>query len=231
LDYDGTLVPIAQTPELATPQPALLSLLASLSARAGAQVHLVSGRSSDVLTDWFGHLPVHLWAEHGAYYRSPDSRRWEPTVEIHIEWMPEVRRVLEEITTTTPGSFIEQKHASIAWHYRGADPESGPRQAQALRLKLTETLQGRAFDILDGRKVIEVRILGVSKAIVVERLRAELSRDPAILAVGDDWTDEDLFEALPASSVTVAVGRRKSCAKYQLPDHNAVREMLEEFVK
>jgi trehalose 6-phosphate synthase/phosphatase len=55
-------------------------------------------------------------------------------------------------------------------------------------------------------------------------------QDPDILAIGDDWTDEDLFNALPESSVTVAVGRRGSSADYQLPDDQAVRRLLEAIV-
>ncbi|MGH9374081.1 MAG: trehalose-phosphatase, partial [Vicinamibacterales bacterium] len=67
LDYDGTLVPIAPTPELAQPQADLLSLLGALAARPGTCVHLVSGRPSAVLGTWFDSLPLVLWAEHGAY--------------------------------------------------------------------------------------------------------------------------------------------------------------------
>jgi trehalose 6-phosphate synthase/phosphatase len=48
----------------------------------------------------------------------------------------------------------------------------------------------------------------------------------AILAIGDDRTDEDLFEALPASSIKVAVGVHRPGAVYVLPDYRAVRELL-----
>ena len=69
LDYDGTLVPIAQTPDLALPDPDLLDLLAALASRRDTAVHLVSGRSQELLDEWFGHLPLALWAEHGCYHR------------------------------------------------------------------------------------------------------------------------------------------------------------------
>lgn len=230
LDYDGTLVPIAPTPELARPDAALLALLGGLAARAGTNVHLVSGRPSSALTAWFGHLPVALWAEHGAYCRLSREEQWRSTLPVHTGWMSDVYPILEEITANTPGSLIEPKQASIAWHYRGADPESGVAQAHELRVRLRRVQHRHAVDVLEGRKVIEIRMTGVSKAVVARHLHVT-GHDPDILAIGDDWTDEDLFNALPESSVTVAVGRRGSSADYQLPDDQAVRRLLEAIVQ
>src|ERR1700682_2740133 len=60
LDYDGTLVPIASTPDLARPDRELLSLIAALAARPNTIVQMVSGRPRDTLEAWFGGLPVDL---------------------------------------------------------------------------------------------------------------------------------------------------------------------------
>jgi trehalose 6-phosphate synthase/phosphatase len=230
LDYDGTLVPIAPTPELASPESVLLDLLGALAARAGTSVHLVSGRPAAVLDEWFGHLPLVLWAEHGAYHRPSPFDTWESTLPVHTEWMADVYPILEQITIETPGSLIEPKRASVAWHYRGADPETGPGQAHELRVRLRHVLRRHAVEVLEGRKVIEIRMAGVSKAIVARRMLAAGADLPEILAIGDDWTDEDLFNALPESSVTIAVGRRGSSADYQLADDREVRKLLEALV-
>jgi trehalose 6-phosphate synthase/phosphatase len=219
-------VPIAPTPELAFPESDLLDLLGTLAARAGTSVHLVSGRPAAVLDEWFGHLPLDLWAEHGAYHRSSPRAEWESTLSVQTEWMADVCPILEQITAETPGSLIEQKNASLAWHYRGADPVTGPSQAHELRVRLRHVLHRHAVEVLEGRKVIEIRMAGLSKAVAAQRLLAA-GEPPEILAIGDDWTDEDLFNALPDSSVTVAVGRRGSSADYQLPDDQAVRQLLE----
>lgn len=225
LDYDGTLVPIAATPELAVPDLALISLLGRLAARPGTSVHLVSGRPTVTLSEWFGHLPLALWAEHGAYHRPVSDAPWAPTGSIRTEWIDEVYAVVAAITSETAGSMIERKSVSLAWHYRGVEPERAGVQAHELRVRLRPLLRTHALEVLEGRQVIEVRMAGVSKAVVADRLPLDDSR--AILAFGDDWTDEDLFEALPESSVTVAVGRRRSSADYQLPDEAAVRAALE----
>ena len=74
--------------------------------------------------------------------------------------------------------------------------------------------------------MIEVRLRGVSKSVVAQRVEAESGPDTVIVAIGDDRTDEELFRALPASSFTVAVGRPLTAAVFRLDDHRAVRRVL-----
>ena len=81
LDYDGTLVPFAATPDLARPDPGLVTLLGAVSARPDTEVHVVSGRAREALDHWLGHLPVWLHAEHGFWSRAPDSKEWVPAAE------------------------------------------------------------------------------------------------------------------------------------------------------
>src|SRR5439155_3971 len=69
LDYDGTLVPHASVPELATADEPLLDLLRTLAARPRTAVHVVSGRSRESLERWLGRLPIGLHADHGFWSR------------------------------------------------------------------------------------------------------------------------------------------------------------------
>jgi trehalose 6-phosphate synthase/phosphatase len=78
---------------------------------------------------------------------------------------------------------------------------------------------------VEGKKVIEVRFRGIGKAVVAHEKPAERSRRVTV-AFGDDRTDEDLFRVLPGSSITVAVGRDLTGAKYRVSDHRAVRQLL-----
>jgi trehalose 6-phosphate synthase/phosphatase len=226
LDYDGTLVPIARAPELAAPDPPLLSLLADLAARPETAVHLVSGRRRTTLENWLGDLNVALWAEHGFWHRPAHDRDWEQAEAMPGEWLKRVYPILEQFTTATPGSLIEEKNASIAWHYRMAEPEFGTRQAHELRMLLGDTLSNQPLEVLEGKKVIEVRLRGVSKAVVSQRVLAEQDPAATVLAIGDDRTDEDLFGALPDTSVTIAVGTGRTQAKYFVDDYRAVRNLL-----
>ena len=227
LDYDGTLVPIAQAPDLAVPDGELLQLLGGLAARPGTRVHLISGRSRETLDRWFATLDVSLWAEHGIYQRVAPQGPWEPTAPIPSDWTSRVSPILEQFTANTPGSLIEKKGASVAWHYRIADVEFGARQAHELRMLLGDALSNQPLEVLEGKKVIEVRLRGVNKSVVAQRILAAPGRPPAMLAIGDDRTDDDLFNALPECAIRIAVGGSRSRATHQLPDHRAVRAFLQ----
>jgi trehalose 6-phosphate synthase/phosphatase len=235
LDYDGTLVPIAQAPELAAPDPQLLSLLGALSKRPGTDVHLVSGRLRETLEGWFGKLPISLWAEHGFWHRPSAGSAWEATATQQTDWLAKVYPILEHFTASTPGSLIEKKSASVAWHYRIAEAEFGARQAHELRMVLGDALSNQPLEVLEGKKVIEIRLRGVNKGLVVQRVlnghAGASHRDArAVLAIGDDRTDEDLFAAVPPASVTVAVGDRPGNAAYRVDDWHAARELLQFLV-
>ena len=143
LDYDGTLVPFAPSPELAAPDGALLSLLAEIAALPGVDLDIVSGRPRETLEEWFGSLPLALWAEHGFWHRPSPETPWCPAANVDLDWMTRLRPILEQFTGSTPGSRIELKSASVAWHYRGAQPEFGSRQAHELSMLLGEALRNQ----------------------------------------------------------------------------------------
>jgi trehalose 6-phosphate synthase/phosphatase len=226
LDYDGTLVPLARSPELAKPDAELLTLIGQLVATSGVQIDIVSGRPHETLDAWFGHLPVALWAEHGLWHRSSAGAGWVSATTVVPNWMERIRPILDQFTTSTPGAYLEMKSASLAWHYRGVPREFGERQAHELRMLLGDLLSNQPLEVLEGKKVLEVRLRGVSKSLVAQHVREEIGPDAVIVAVGDDRTDEELFRALPPSSITVAVGRGAASATFHLDDFRAVRRVL-----
>jgi trehalose 6-phosphate synthase/phosphatase len=226
LDYDGTLVPLARSPELAAPDDELLTLLEQLTDVPGIQLDIVSGRPHETLERWFGDLPITLWAEHGFWHRRSTGGVWEAAVTVPPDWMKRVEPILEQFASRTPGAHVEIKTASLAWHYRESPRDFGIRQAHELRLLLGDLLSNQPLEVLEGKKVIEVRLRGVSKRVVAQRVAAETGSGTMIVAIGDDQTDEELFRALPSSSLTVAVGRTWSAAAFRLDDHRAVRRIL-----
>ena len=98
--------------------------------------------------------------------------------------------------------------------------------ARHLRRTLTAALHRQPVEILDGNKVVELRPRAASKGRVVRHILKRQARPPLILAVGDDRTDEDMFAALPASSVSIRVGPGPTCALHRLPDSQAVRSLV-----
>ncbi len=235
LDYDGTLSAIAPTPELAAPDAELRALLADLAGLPLHGVHIVSGRARETLEEWLGELPFHLWAEHGFWHRPARTRddadpAWTAAATLAEDWWVKVLPILESFTASTPGSRIETKSAALAWHYRLADEEFGARQAHELRMVLADALSNQPLEVLEGKKVVEVRRRGVSKAAAAVFAAADVPAGTTLVAIGDDRTDEDLFAALPADAVTVRVGDGPTAARFRLPDVAAVRTLLRRLI-
>ncbi|AGP32405.1 bifunctional alpha,alpha-trehalose-phosphate synthase (UDP-forming)/trehalose-phosphatase [Sorangium cellulosum] len=225
LDYDGTLVPFAPVPDLAAPDEELLALLRALSERD--RVHVVSGRPRADIERWFGALPLHLHAEHGFWSRPRSCDDWVPLESDAAAWKGDVRALLEDFTRRTPGSFIEEKTVTLAWHYRTADPELAGEHVRALRARLAERVSADRLELLGGAKVVEIRPRGVHKGRVVPLILDDVSARAEVIAIGDDRTDEDIFAALPPTACTIHVGGNdQSRAVYRLPDARAVRRLL-----
>jgi trehalose 6-phosphate synthase/phosphatase len=225
LDYDGTLVPLAREPELAAPDSHVTWLLNALAATPGLGVEIVSGRSKESLETWFGALQIPLWAEHGFWYRDPATMAWQPAAVIDPQWYARVLPILERFTAATPGSRLELKAASMAWHFRAAQRGFGARQAHELRMWLGDALSNQPLEVLEGHRVVEIRLRGVSKAVVA-RNHHRPGEHCLTVAIGDDRSDEDLFRALPKGSLTVAVGQALNGAQYVIPSYRTVRRLL-----
>ncbi|HEX8437605.1 bifunctional alpha,alpha-trehalose-phosphate synthase (UDP-forming)/trehalose-phosphatase [Archangium sp.] len=226
LDYDGTLVPFAPKPELASPDAELLDLLQRLATRPNTRLHIVSGRPKETLEAWVGGLPMGLHAEHGLWSRPAPGAPWTSLEGVNTEWKGLVRPVLESFAARVPGAFVEEKSASLAWHYRQVDPVFGATQARELRLHLGEVFAQGPLEVLPGDKVVEVRARGVDKGRVVGVVTQDMAPGTLVVAIGDDRTDEDLFAALPEDGISIHAGGKDTRAGYRVQGPTEVRRLL-----
>ena len=227
LDYDGTLVPFAAEPKLAVPDAELIETLTALGSDPANQVTIISGRPRRTLEEWFGKLPISLIAEHGAWLRD-SGEQWHMLKTMTADWKERVRPILNLYVDRLPGALMEEKEFSLAWHYRRADPEQASMRAKELLDDLAGYTRNIDVQVFEGNKVIEIRNAGVNKGSAGIEWLAGQAPD-FILGIGDDWTDEDLFRALPATALSVRVGVEKTAARYYLVNPAAVRRLLREF--
>jgi trehalose 6-phosphate synthase/phosphatase len=192
-------------------------------------VHVVSGRSRASLEPWLGDAPISLHIEHGFWSRDPDGR-WTQVLDTPPEFLRQIYEVMAKHATRTPGTFVEEKAASIAFHYRRVDPHLAEARLRSLRAELNLTL-GPNAEVLEGHKVLEVRARGVHKGIVAERVVAAAPSGSLVFAAGDDRTDEDLFAALPDDAVSVRVGPGASRAKLRVATPQELRRILHSLVE
>lgn len=225
LDYDGTLVPFAAHPDKAVPGEKLIRLLEDLSSIPQNEVVLISGRTRPELERWFGALELTLVAEHGAWIRPKGASKWEPVIPLSADWMASVRPLFCSFVGRVPGSLLEEKDFSFAWHYRNAAPRTGARMARELAMALRRAGAGSRLEILEGAKVVEMKNATVGKGRAAARLIRK-SRPGFALAVGDDRTDEEMFSALPARAYSIKVGTAATGARFFLPSRAGVLPLL-----
>ncbi len=204
LDYDGTLTPFARMPEEAAPDEELYALLKGLQEDRANDVVIISGRDKQTLDRWFGSLKLNLVAEHGAFIKHRGGR-WRRTETADTRWKEEIRPIMEMYVDRTPGSFLEEKEYSLAWHYRAVEAEMAIARAGELKDTLLHLTANLDVSVLEGNKVIEVKHTGVNKGRAA-RHWLEKDRWEFIFCAGDDWTDEDMFEAMPEDAYSVKVG-------------------------
>ena len=227
-DYDGTLVSFKLRPDLASPDKELLDILSKLSNDPLNHVVIISGRDKDTLTKWLGHLNIDMVAEHGAWIKQKDTD-WEVIEPLSSEWKVHIRPILELYVDRTPGALIEEKTFSLVWHYRKVDHELGPVRACELKDSLLHLTLNRNLSILEGNKVLEIKKSEINKGTAARRWLEKNNWD-FIFAIGDDWTDEDLFKVMPEEAFTVKVGMTASVAKLNVKSVTDVRNLIKKMI-
>lgn len=223
LDVDGTLIDIADTPDAARVDAALLNLIAQLHRLSGGAVALVSGRALSDLDARIGGLRIPLAGQHGLERRDAAGRLW-----IHAA-SPEpklaIKKALEPILARHPSLLLEDKGLTLALHYRRA-PSLAAYVHRLMGRFVREVNEG--LELQRGKRVVEVKPAGIDKGTAV----AEFLREPPFLMrrpvfIGDDINDEHGFsEVNRLDGISIRVGRGSTCAHYRLSDVTAVRRWL-----
>lgn len=227
LDYDGTLKNFVSTPnkEAAKPDTALMALIGQLAGQSGTKIVITSGRTKETMEKWFGKLPrISLVAEHGAWVKD------------HGEWTKEASafnkqpyvRIMKKFAPRTAGAIVDVKGFGVVWHYRRVNPELAFVRNGELRHELQHLAYDTGIGVYDGRKIIEVKPKHLHKGVIAREFTDRYPSD-FIAAIGDDYTDEQMFEALPPHAYSIKVGPGATNAKYQVSHIETVRNVLSEF--
>jgi trehalose 6-phosphate synthase/phosphatase len=227
LDYDGTISDIKPTPAEAVPTSEILRLLAELSASAGNTLVIVSGRKHQELSDWLGHLPITLVAEHGFWVRQPGGG-WRTAFAQDLSWQAEPRRLMEQAVMACPGSFIEDKSSGIVWHYRSVADQTAAEAHAAKLLAALRSFDTDIFRASHGAKIVEVQRQGVTKGEAIRPWLKQPGWD-FIMIAGDDRTDEDMFAVAPSGAFTIKIGGGETKALSAVENPTAFRALLKMF--
>ena len=207
-DVDGTLAPIAPTPDAARVPVETRRALRRLARRGDTVVGFVSGRPLPELEHLVGRSGVWLAGLHGAVRRAPGAR-------VRRLWSDEVHqlgtrlsRSLATALADVRGVMVEPKGPVVAVHTRAASPPGRARVRNVV-----SSLRPSGWSVLEGRRVVELRPDGLpTKADAVSWIASERP-GAAILYVGDDATDEDAFRALRRGDFPVLVDAGRAMAE------------------
>jgi trehalose 6-phosphate phosphatase len=222
LDVDGTLAPIAATPDAVPFDAARAALLHRLVKAAGA-VAVLSGRSLHDIDRILGGAPVAAAGVHGLVRRLPDGQvvEFAPS-----QALDEARPVFKSLVAAHPGLVMEDKGVGLALHYRVV-----PRAAQAVEEAVNRLVALTGLTRQDGDMVREVRTPGPDKGDALKAFMGEaLFKDRRPVMVGDDLTDEYAFQAAEdLGGFGILVGEpRATAARYGLADVPAVLAWIAE---
>ena len=229
LDYDGTLVGFKSLPEQAKPDDELKELLIKLTNNPKNTIVIVSGRDRNTLEKWFGDFNLHMLASHGLWLMHP-GEEWKMTISLDNAWKDSIRHILQIYTDRMPGSLIEEKDFSLAWHYRQCEPDMIAMKLIEIRAALLSMTSSMSLSVQEGNKVLEIKDSRVNKGYIASLFLRDSDYE-FIFGAGDDLTDEDLFNVLPEDSFSVKVGSGNSVADYRIKSWKSLRNLLQQFVE
>ena len=249
------------------PGTELLDILAGLSKDPKNCVFVVTGKDVLAVSEFFGEIVgLGLGAEHGFYYRWPSKENsvssstgnnprgtWQTMLSNtqNQNWKEPAQMVMNIFVNRTHGSYIEQKGNALIWQFSDTDPEFGYLQSKEIEEHLNAVLAEYPVEVIRGGGVndgyIEVRPSGVSKGLFLAHVLASLralenssSKVDFVLAIGDDASDEPMFEELnrinqeselQMKAFGITVGKKPTQAEAYLDDVPAVLELLKNLTK
>ena len=217
LDFDGTLVELAETPDSIRVAPELGPLLERLHRRLDGRIAIVSGRS---LADLERHVPlsgIAFSGSHGLELSLADGTRLPLSAPLGFD---DVRESVLRFAAADERLLVEEKPAGIALHYRQA-----PTEAEPVAAFMEEVARRRGLKVQHGNMVVELRPEGATKGDAIRAFMTEPEfLDARPVFVGDDLTDEHGFEAAAGlGGAGVLVGpERATGARYRLESVAAV---------
>ena len=227
LDYDGTLMGYQSDPAAVKPDEDLLTIMQKIRKAPENKLVVISGRDRATLDNWLGHLEIDMAAEHGVWIKRRGE--WKLSTGAKDDWKKDIHPVLETLVERTPGSFIEEKDYSIAWHYRNIDKGLGEKRVREFRDVLLYLTANLDLQVLEGNKVVEIKNAGINKGKAALYWKNKEKYD-FIMAIGDDHTDEDTFKALPQDAYTIKVGLEQTTARFNILSRKKCKATIKSIV-
>ena len=227
LDIDGTLLEIADKPNLVVVSPSLKQLLFNLKRYLSGALVLITGRTIADVDQLFHPYKFAVSGKHGSERRDTSGYIYKSKYKIHST-KPKLFASLQSFVKKNQGTVLENKGETLAIHYRlNPDIET---TAKAFIYQLVA--RHSDLEILEGKMVLEIKKKGYNKGDAIKQFMMEqpfVERTPYFF--GDDFTDENGFQVINSiRGVSVCVDPKlESVAKFKLENVSSVINWLEKL--
>ncbi len=227
-DLDGTLVPFAASPQEAKPDAHAVALVEELASLPAVTMAIVSGRPRSWLETYFPSPRVLLVGEHGGQRRGQGA--WEDVSGLDPTPLAELADALDRLAVRHPGALVERKVMTVALHYRNVKRgRRGELLVEAYGLIDAFVARHAAYERIEGVCVSEVRPISVRKSAAVPWVREICGPDARLIALGDDVTDEHMFQVVGPQDEAIVVRHgeaRRTAARWEVSGTEEVRSLL-----
>jgi len=229
LDYDGTLCPLQDHPDLANLSPAMRGVLEACADRRDTLISVISGRALADVKAKVAHPSLVYAGNHGLEMEGADIPHFIHEDLVHYQTRAEdLARELEKLAVD--GAWIEAKGPTLTYHYRAVPANL----REPLVRDAKHVIHAAGYQARDAHHAVEARPpIGWDKGrAVLHVLRTRFgpawSEQVRVIYVGDDRTDEDAFRFLAGLAMTFRVGSADTptAAARLLPDVESVRALL-----
>lgn len=238
LDYDGTLAPIAESPQKAVIRRETKNLLRNISKMSQCGLAIISGRALRDIKKLVGLKNIIYVGNHGFEIAGAGFKFKYPVPYGYKRILKQISNELRRTLSRIKGFIIENKGYALSLHYRLVVPSLVSNVRSRFNHVVSPYLQQKQIAVFRGKSMLEIRPpldwnKGNAVLWLLERTRfGNENRKILPVYLGDDLTDEDAFEVLKVRGLTIYVGKpRKSHAKFYLRNtdevYNFLRKMLE----
>ena len=228
LDYDGTLTPIVDRPELAVMGDEMRDVVKHLSQKH--MVAIVSGRMREDVEKLVGIKGLFYAGSHGFDIQGPEFSMIHPQVKDVIPVISQIIEQLKQKLGTIPGLLIEEKKFSVAVHYRLVDETQFFSKIKDVVDTLVNSTA--ALCLMSGKKVFEILPdiewnKGMAIRWIMDALNMSWEKS-TVIYIGDDVTDEFAFRVIRTrgTGILVAEQEKESAADFQLSSPSEVKKFF-----
>ncbi len=234
-DYDGTLTPIVERPELADLPEKTRQLLRDLARQRHFTLGIISGRALADLKQRVNVDGIIYAGNHGLEIEGPGIGFTYPLAEEMRPVFRLIHQILIKALAPIRGVQVENKGLTLTVHYRMVEEEKSAELKTIFEMVLDTAVSLGRIRTTQGKKVYEIRPAvdwdkGKAISLIINEFgKKKMKSELLPIFLGDDQTDEDGFKVVEKrNGISIFVGKAidNSTARYFLRSPAEVEEFL-----